>query len=71
MGAELIVFSYVVGLIPLAYGLYVAVAGRVYLSTWSTEPVRGWKARLLGCVSMLMAVAYYATITWAWSVYDR
>jgi hypothetical protein len=71
MDAELLLFSYVLGLVPIFYGLYIVIAGRVYLTSLSKEPVRGTRARLLGFVSLVMAWAYYTTITWAWSVYDR
>ena len=71
MGLECLLFTYAVGLVPLGYGLYVIVVGRIFLSSISKEPVRGRNARLLGCLTMLIGVAYYVMITWAWSFYDR
>jgi hypothetical protein len=71
MGIELFLFSYGVGLIPILYGLSIVIRGRVYLSLWSREPMRGLAARFLGIFTIVMALAYYATITWAWSFYDR
>ncbi len=52
MGAELLLFSYVLGLVPISYGLHTVIAGRVYLTSLSKEPVRGTRARLLGFVSL-------------------
>jgi hypothetical protein len=71
MGVELLLFSYAVGLVPVFYGIYIAIAGRAYLASWSREPVRGIRARLLGLFSLIAACAYYAVISWAWSFYDR
>ena len=71
MGVELLMLSYLVGLIPIAYGLSIAITGRITLTPWSRGPTRGLKAWLLGCVCMIAAIAYYTTIDWAWSLYDR
>ena len=71
MGGECIVISYALGLVPLVFGLYVTIAGRVYLTSMSDKPVTGTKARILGCLSVLVAMAYYGAITWSWSFYDR
>jgi hypothetical protein len=71
MGLECLLFSYFVGLVPLAYGLYVLIVGKVYVSSLSKEPIRGDKARSLGCLTMLVGIAYYVVISWAWSFYDR
>ena len=71
MGTELLLFCYGVGLIPMLYGIYIIIRGRVYLSLGSREPIRGLTARLLGIFTIVMALAYYATIAWAWSFYDR
>lgn len=71
MGAELIIFTYFIGLVPFAFGRYVVVAGRVYLSVFSKEPIKGEVARWLGSLCLLATAGFYAIITWAWSVYDR
>jgi hypothetical protein len=71
MGGECLLFSYLIGLGPLAYGLYIAIVGKVYLSSLHKEPIRGDKARLIGFLTMLVGIGYYAAITWAWSFYDR
>jgi hypothetical protein len=71
MGLELLLFSYGVGLVPVLFGIYSVIVGRVYLTSLSKEPVRGMKARVLGLFTLVMAYAYYATTTWAWSFYDR
>ena len=71
MGVECLLFSYLAGLAPLAYGLYIAIVGKVYLSSRHKEPIRGDKARLLGLLTVLVGIGFYAVITWAWSYYDR
>ncbi len=71
MGGECIVISYAIGLAPLAFGLYVIIVGRVYLTSMSKEPVTGIKACVLGCFCVVVAMVYYSAITWAWSFYDR
>jgi hypothetical protein len=71
MGGEFFILTYAVGLLPLAFGLYVTIVGSVYLNSFSKQPIKGSTARLLGCLCMLVGVAYYITITWAWSFYDR
>lgn len=71
MGLEWILFTYAVGLIPIFHGIHIVSSGRVYLSSRSTEPIRGTRARLLGFFTLVMTYAYYSVITRAWSVYDR
>jgi hypothetical protein len=55
MGVELLLFSYVMGLVPILYSFDVIIAGRVYLTSLSKEPIRGMRARLLGLLSLVMA----------------
>jgi hypothetical protein len=71
MGIELILFSYAVGLIPILFGLVVLISGRVRVTLWSVEPLKGLEARMVGLATILMAVPYYAVISWAWSIDDR
>jgi hypothetical protein len=70
MGVECLLCSYGTGLLPLTFGLQILITGRVYLSLFSKEPAKGAVARLLGCLILGVAVAYYVTISWAWSFYD-
>jgi hypothetical protein len=71
MGVECICFSYIVGVLPLAFGIYVLNVGKVYLTSWSEEPLRGNRARLVGFSLIMASVLYYGVILWAWSCYDR
>jgi hypothetical protein len=71
MVTEFILFTYALGLLALGYGLYIAVVGRVYLTSWSRQPILGAKARVLGLARVLLALVYFAVVTWAWSKYDR
>jgi len=70
MGCECNLLSYVVGLVPLGYGIR-NDRREMYLFSWSQEPIRGSAARELGYLTILIGVAYYLTITWAWSFYKR
>lgn len=67
----LLLSAYALGLFALVYGLSVVAAGQVYLSLFSRQPIRGPAARALGWVCVGAAIAYFAVITWAWSIYDR
>jgi hypothetical protein len=70
MGVECICFSFVVGILPFLYGLYAIIGGKIFLTSWSRDPIRGSNARMLGLGSVLFSVGYYAVIIWAWSKYD-
>lgn len=71
MGVECLLFTYGLGLFALGYGLYVAVVGRVRLTSLSRKPLEGAKAHLLGLICFFAAIVYLVVITWAWSHYDR
>jgi hypothetical protein len=71
MGEDCILFSYLLGLLPFAYGFYVMCVRRVYLYSWSRVPIVGPKAVWLGLLCILFSVLYYAVIIWAWSTYDH
>jgi len=71
MGLELIFFTYAVGLVPLVYGLYVVIVGRVYVTSLSQKPLSGTMARLLGLVCVIVAIGWFVAISWAWGKYGR
>ena len=71
MGLECLLFTYAVGLFLPVYGLYIVVVGRVYLSPRSDGPLRGTTARVWGLLCVMLAVAWFLALTWAWGKYGR
>jgi hypothetical protein len=71
MGGECILITFIAGWVPFFYGFWICASGRVYLSSTSDEPLRGWKAKFLGLMTILCSIAYFVVFFWAWSKYDR
>jgi hypothetical protein len=59
--------SYVLGLVPIGYGIYVLIVGKAYLSSSSRVPLKGDFARAMGLIRIVAGIVYFVVITWAWS----
>jgi hypothetical protein len=59
--------TYLLGLVPIGYGIYVLIVGKAYLSSSSREPLKGDFARAMGLLCIVAGIVYFVIITWGWS----